>query len=239
MTFEEWLIARLTARGFYSGGATTATARAISIALTNFQASNNLKVTGTATADTVTLLRQDLPSAMTTFQAVPVAPSEPVWMREAYRLKGLKEIEGAKSNPTIIGWAKKLGGWIASYYTNDDIAWCGLFQAHCIGSTLPTEQLPGNPLGALNWSSFGKELKTPALGAILTFSREGGGHVGQYVGEDKDAYHVLGGNQKNSVSVTRVAKGRLEAIRWPTTADAPVGGRVFLTVDGQLSTNEA
>ena len=35
------------------------------------------------------------------------------------------------------------------------------------------------------------------LGDILTFKRNGGGHVGLYVGEDKDCYHVLGGNQGN------------------------------------------
>lgn len=239
MTFDEWLVARLTARGFYSGSPKAATARTISAALTAFQQDIGIKVTGTATPDTVASLRQDLPSSVTKFQKVPVQPAEPVWMREAYRLKGLQEVPGAKSNPTIISWAQKLGGWIAGYYTNDDIAWCGLFQAHCFGSTLPFEHLPSNPLGALNWSSLGKALKVPSLGAVLTFTRQGGGHVGQYVGEDASAYHVLGGNQGNSVSITRVDKGRLEAIRWPTTGEDPVGGRVMLTVNGSLSTNEA
>lgn len=239
MTMDEWLIARLRARGVYSAPAGTSMARAISIGLSAFQQQNDLKVTGTATDETVNLLRQDPPSNSTTYQAVPAAPAQPVWMREAYRFMGLKEVAGPGSNPTILGWAQKLGGWIAGYFKDDDIAWCGLFQAHCIGSTLPNEPLPSNPLGALNWSSLGKELQSPALGAILTFRRQGGGHVGQYVGEDKDAYHVLGGNQGNSVSITRVEKGRLEDIRWPITGGAPVGGRVFLTITGELSKDEA
>jgi uncharacterized protein (TIGR02594 family) len=239
MTFDEWLIARLTARGFYSAGAGLAAARAISIALSKFQQANDIKVTGTATADTVAVLRVDPPSVAATYQAVPAVPAEPVWMREARRFMGLKEVAGAKSNATIIGWAKAAGGWISGFYTNDDIAWCGLFQEHCISATLPHEQLPANPLGALNWSAFGKRLTTPALGAILTFHRDGGGHVGQYVGEDSTAYHVLGGNQSNSVSITRVDKGRLDDIRWPLTGEAPVGARVLLTPAGALSINEA
>lgn len=239
MTFDEWLVARLRARGFYSAAAGTSTARAISIGLSAFQQKNHLKVTGTATAETVSVLRQDPPSSATTYQPVPDAPVEPAWMREARRFMGLKEIAGAKSNPTIISWAQKLSGWIKSFYNNDDIPWCGLFIAHCFSETLPTEHLPANPLGALNWSAFGKQLKTPVLGAVLTFHRTGGGHVGMYVGEDSAAYHVLGGNQSNSVSITRIEKGRLEDIRWPTTGEAPVGGRVYLTVNGDLSKNEA
>ncbi|MGN6777590.1 NlpC/P60 family protein [Rhizobium sp.] len=238
-TFDDWLIARLKARGFYSASAGTSPARAISIGLSAFQQKNHLKVTGTATAETIIQLRQDPPSSSTTFQPVPETPVEPAWMREARRFMGLKEIAGAKSNNTIISWAQKLGGWIKNFYTNDDIPWCGLFVNHCITETLPNEHTPANPLGALNWSSFGKQLKTPVVGAILTFRRTGGGHVGFYVGEDATAYHVLGGNQSNSVSIARIEKGRLEDARWPTTGEAPVGGRVYLTVNGELSKNEA
>ncbi len=238
-TFDDWLIARLKSRGVWSSGPGASVARAIGINLADFQQRNDLKVTGTATAETINLLRQDQSTNSVTFQKVPAAPAEPAWMREARRFMGLKEIAGAKSDPIIISWAKKLGGWITDYYTNDDIAWCGLFMAHCIGSTLPGEHLPANPLGALNWSTFGHALTPPAPGAILTFHRTGGGHVGLYVGEDKTAYHVLGGNQSNSVSITRVEKARLEDARWPITGDAPVPGRVYLTPGGELSKNEA
>lgn len=239
MTFDEWLISRLTAWRFYKAGSGVSTARAISIGLTAFQQASKLKVTGTATAETVNALRVVPPAGSSTVPAVPSAPSEPAWMREARRFMGLKEVAGAKSNPTIIAWAAKLGGWIKGFYTNDDTPWCGLFIAHCISETLPTEHMPANPLGALNWSSFGRRLSVPAVGAILTFRRTGGGHVGLYVGEDATAYHVLGGNQSNSVSITRVEKTRLQDVRWPSTAELPVGGRVLLTVNGELSKNEA
>lgn len=47
------------------------------------------------------------------------------------------------------------------------------------------------------------------------------------------------GNQQNSVSITRIEKGRLEDMRWPSTAPAPQSGRVMLTASGAVSHNEA
>jgi cell wall-associated NlpC family hydrolase len=79
------------------------------------------------------------------------------------------------------------------------------------------------------------------LGDVLVFKRQGGGHVGLYVGEDKDAYHVLGGNQSDSVSITRILKDRLHAARrctWKTAQPANVR-RVFLSGSGAVSQNEA
>ncbi|WP_201829524.1 TIGR02594 family protein [Microvirga zambiensis] len=194
----------------------------------DFQAKMGLKVTGQP--DETTIVALGLRKA---------GPVLPVWHIEAERLKGVKEIAGAKSNPTILGWAKALGGWVASFYKNDDTPWCGLFIGHVIGKTLPGEVLPSNPLGALNWLTFGRALTVPTVGAIAVFKRPGGGHVGLYVGEDATAVHVLGGNQSNTVNVTRVGKDRLQGYRWPTTAAAPATGRVHLTSSGKLSTNEA
>jgi uncharacterized protein (TIGR02594 family) len=194
----------------------------------DFQAKQGLKVTGQPDEATI--------------QALGLKPDRsmrPVWHLEAERLKGVREVAGAKSNPTILGWAKSLGGWVASFFKNDDTPWCGLFVAHVVGKTLPSEALPSNPLGALNWLKFGRALTVPTVGAIAVFKRPGGGHVGLYVGEDATAVHVLGGNQSNTVNVTRVSKDRLQGYRWPLTAAAPSSGRVHLTSAGKLSTNEA
>lgn len=162
-------------------------------------------------------------------------------MRDARRFIGTTEIPGAKSNPVIIGWAKALGGWVAGWFTNDDTPWCGLFVANAVATTLPKEPMPNNPLGALNWAKFGRESHA-AAGAILVFSRKGGGHVGFYVGEDRTHFHILGGNQNNTVSVTRIEKGRLVSggIRWPKTGEAPIGGVVYLDASGApVSKSEA
>lgn len=220
-----------------------AAGRALYRGLEVFQASEGLEITGIADEETVKALRRSPPSAksdLIMFEKVPPIPAEPVWMREARRLMGVREVVGKGSNPVIMGWAKRFGGWVASFFTDDDIAWCGLFMAHVLGLTLPREALPANPLGALNYNKFGRKLADPALGAIMTFTREGGGHVGLYVGEDETHFHVLGGNQKNSVSITRVARDRLSDIRWPKTGEPERRGRVYLSAAGVPATrNEA
>jgi uncharacterized protein (TIGR02594 family) len=161
------------------------------------------------------------------------------WYEEALRLKGTKEAAGAADNSTILRWARRLG----LAYGHDSIAWCGLFTAHCIGAALPDEPLPTNPLGARNWQRFGVPTE-PTLGAVLVFwrthkTKSFNGHVGFYAGEDDAAFHVLGGNQSDSVSIARVARARLLGARWPSTAPKPKGGATRVTGAGSLSTNEA
>ncbi|PZU89089.1 MAG: TIGR02594 family protein [Chelatococcus sp.] len=168
-----------------------------------------------------------------------VGAATPIWFREARRLIGVRETPGTANNPVILGWAKKLGGWIASYFTADSIPWCGLFVGHVVAQTLPSETLPANALGAKNWATFGRKLTAPAIGAVMVFTRTGGGHVGFYAGEDSEAYHILGGNQSDAVTIARVAKSRCIAMRWPATAANPVGGRVYRALAGTLSVNEA
>lgn len=238
MTFDQWVIHRLTAHGAYYGPVDGAPGRKMIEALELFQRREGLRVTGTATAETVEALRRSTASDRRI--AAPQLPAEPVWMREARRYLGLREVAGKGSNATILAWARPFGGWIASYFADDDIPWCGLAVGHWIAVTLPREPLPANPLAALNWAKFGIALSTPSLGAILVFGRAGGGHVGFYAGEDATHYHVLGGNQDNSVSITRIAKSRLVATRWPSTGGNPAGGRVHLSAAGApISRSEA
>lgn len=160
----------------------------------------------------------------------------PRHLLKALELYGVTETVGSKHNPVIMGWAKELG--LEKVYTADEIPWCGLFAAiimHRAGRPVVE-----GPLWALNWNKFGVKVDKPMLGDVLTFSRNGGGHVGLYVGEDKSAYHVLGGNQGNQVSVTRIAKSRLSQARRPQYNSQPLNIReVILANNGILSTNEA
>ena len=160
----------------------------------------------------------------------------PRHMLKAIELYGTQETVGPKHNPVIMGWAKEVG--LSSVYTADEIPWCGLFMAVVMQRAMrPVVQ---NPLGALNWNNFGVKVNQPMLGDVLTFSRNGGGHVGIYVGEDHDCYHVLGGNQGNAVSVSRIVKSRLYQARrtaWKVAQPANVR-KVFLEAKGTITTNE-
>lgn len=165
----------------------------------------------------------------------------PKILTEALKLYGTKEIRGDEHNPVIIGWAKEVGGWVKEFYIKDEIPWCGLFVGVCaLRAGFPFGQ---KMLGAREWVHWGQvvEPADAALGDVLIFAREGGGHVGLYVGEDAEAYHVLGGNQGDAVSIARISKNRLLAARrckWKVSQPQNVR-KVFLKATGGLSQNES
>lgn len=160
----------------------------------------------------------------------------PRMVDEALKLFGTIETPGSGNNPTIMAWAKETG--LTAIYTADSVPWCGLFMATV--AKRAAKNFPSSPLWALSWAKFGVEGGQPRLGDVLTFTRNGGGHVGLYVGEDKAAYHVLGGNQGDAVSFTRIDKARLYRVRRPAYNIAPPTVRPFvLQPTGGLSENEA
>jgi uncharacterized protein (TIGR02594 family) len=159
---------------------------------------------------------------------------------QAKSFLGIKEIVGSIHNDIIMGWAKDLG--LEKIYTSDEIAWCGLFMAEvCKKAGVETNLTAKQSLWALNWSKFGTNQSVAMLGDILTFKRNGGGHVGIYVGEDDTCYHILGGNQSNMVCITRIEKSRVNSIRrtnWKLKQ--PKNVRVIkLESNGVISKNES
>lgn len=157
---------------------------------------------------------------------------------EALRLYGTREAAGAANNPVILAWAKEIGGDVAKVYSADSVPWCGLFAA--IVAKRADKPLPVSPLWALSWATFGVDSPAPGLGDVLTFRRPGGGHVGFYVAEDRDTFHVLGGNQSDQVGIVRIMRDRLYAARRPAYNSQPGTVRPYrLAAAGGISTNEA
>jgi uncharacterized protein (TIGR02594 family) len=157
----------------------------------------------------------------------------------ARALHGVVEVPGKlKNSPVIMDWAQEIGGDVALDFVRDEIPWCGLFMALVARRAGKTP--PKNPLWALNWSRFGEPGGPPELGDVLTFVRDGGGHVGLYFGEDSETYHVLGGNQSDCVCFTRIEKVRLRSVRQPPYMSKPASARPFLVQNtGAVSTDEA
>lgn len=160
------------------------------------------------------------------------------WMKYARSQIGVREVVGAKHSPTIMGWIKSLGAKkLGINVTDDETPWCGTFAAQVM--TQAGLDTPPIAVRASSWGHWGRKLVAPRYGCILVFTRSGGGHVGFYVGEDKDCYHVLGGNQGNAVSITRIAKNRLSEMRWPNGPALPAPKPIYLTPSGKPSVNEA
>lgn len=164
-------------------------------------------------------------------------------LREFINVHGTAEVKGPRSNPTILAWAKSVG--LDRVYRDDSTAWCGLAMAYVAGQAGWDNAPRGNALLARNWLYWGAPAPKAMLGDVLVFWRGNlngtKGHVGVYVGEDATAYHVLGGNQDDRVSIKRLEKGRLiEARRCPWRINQPSNVRVVqLASNGKYSTDEA
>lgn len=163
---------------------------------------------------------------------------------EGLKLLGTQEVVGRGSNRTIIGWRDELNqnGVKIVGFSDDDVPWCGLLAAFVVFRRVKNAiEVVKNPLWARSWVKFGVRAKQAMLGDILVFERgPDSGHVGFYVGEDDKCYHVLGGNQKNAVTITRILKKRCIAIRRPAYVKTPAAVRPFyLSSGGEISTNEA
>lgn len=156
------------------------------------------------------------------------------WMVHANAVRGVHEVRNYS----------RLKRWLSGSGPYDwrKVAWCGAFVRTVFKMWNPSIEIPKNPLGARNWMKFGVACK-PQLGAVLVFwrgSRKGWkGHVGFYVGETAHHYLVLGGNQSNAVTVSKIAKTRLLGARWPKGAKE-LGKVIVASGSGiAVTTNEA
>lgn len=164
----------------------------------------------------------------------------PRTISEGLALLGTKEVPGPGDNPVIIKWAAEVGKDVAAVYGDDAIPWCGLFAAVVVKRA--GKDVIAGPLWAKNWAKFGTKPERAGLGDVLVFQRPGGGgHVGFYVAEDESAYHVLGGNQSDAVTIARIAKSRcIAARRAPFKVAQPASVKAYvIAANGKLSENEA
>lgn len=170
--------------------------------------------------------------------AAPQAVTDLPWMIEAKRVLGRHEV---RDNGWLRNWLKSDGKTLGD---PAQLPWCGDFVETSIRLALPGEPFPGalgqNPYWARNWLGLGASI-APTYGAVMVFERgPTSGHVGFAVGQDASSYFVLGGNQRDSVIVAEIAKGRLLGTRWPSTHPRPATPRLPQMVSGgPISTNEA
>jgi len=132
------------------------------------------------------------------------------WIDEAKKHIGLRETVGAASNPVIVQFWKdiKRGG-----IKDDSTPWCSAY----VGAMLERSGIRSSRFeSAKSYLEWGVLLTDPTPGCIVVFSRDGGGHVGFCVGQDKDGnLLVLGGNQGDAVNVKSFPRSRVTGYRWP------------------------
>lgn len=218
---------RLIALGYSVGtaGADGILGRNTIVAIAKFQADKalDLQYPGAIGSKTIAALGLDK------------TPALPPWVSLAQSKMGLNEI---RDNKELSAFLKSDGHALGD---PSKLPWCGDFVETCIAVSLPREPMIANPYWALNWLKFGIDVPKdkPVMGAPGVAERDGGGHVFFVVGWDRDYYHVLGGNQSNSVSIVRMEKGRVQGLRYPSTYPMPSNVLPFTTYNGQISVNEA
>jgi uncharacterized protein (TIGR02594 family) len=132
------------------------------------------------------------------------------WLIEARKHLGLREIPGAPTAPTIAKWLQSLGAW----WRDDETPWCGVATAAWMQAAGVAP--PKAWYRAKAWLDWGTPLARPAVGCIVVFERQGGGHVGIVTGYDqRGRLMVLGGNQGNAVNVAPFDLDRVAGYRWP------------------------
>lgn len=164
------------------------------------------------------------------------------WMAEINKVWGLHE---TRDNQVLTEWLRSDGSLLGD---PSKLPWCGDAAETAVKRGLPNEVLPpalrDNPYWARNWAQFGV-LAGEVYGAVVSFKRGSGGHVGFLVGvsEDRSLFRVRGGNQSNMINDTWIDSSRLmeNGTRWPSSypfskaKPAPI-----LNADGAvISRNEA
>lgn len=127
------------------------------------------------------------------------------WMKTALNEMGESEVSGSKANPRILAYFKASKFW-GTDDSGGQNAWCGSFVSWVMkqNNVEPVK----NAFRAKEWASFGKKIDKPLYGAIGIKTRRGGGHVAFVVGQSADgnSLFMLGGNQNNTVNVTKYKK---------------------------------
>lgn len=146
-------------------------------------------------------------------------PGDPDWLKIATSLLGIYEALGNADNPTILGWARELGGMIAREYKHDSIPWCMLFVQYCL---YKSGQPHLDSLWALDNADYGVRLAGPARGAIGTKTRNGGGHTFFIAGRSAGGMLVIrGGNQSDMVCDEEIDASQLHSVTWPEGQPLP------------------
>lgn len=144
----------------------------------------------------------------------------------AQRFTGMKEISGSVDNPQIMAMLKLDNDWPEE----DEVAWCSAFANYvCWLLRLPRSK----SLRARSWLRIGKgiSLNEAKAGDIIILQRgkgeqpgpeviEAPGHVGFFagyipgpIGGELGLIEVLGGNQSDTVKVSRYPVARLLGVR--------------------------
>jgi len=172
-----------------------------------------------------------------TFISVPPAPAErtdslhaymatdsgnagdPPWIAVARRELGVAEVPGPDSNPRIIEYLHSVTTLPPADQQTDETPWCACFMQWVLAQVGIAGTNSARALSYRNWAQA-EPTASPRVGALAVFTRNGGGHVGFYMGDAAAGrVFVLGGNEGNRVAIVSFPTAgpdyQLVDCRWP------------------------
>ena len=137
----------------------------------------------------------------------------------AQRFTGIDEVGGNIDNPQLMAMLKLDNKWPE----HDEVPWCSAFVNYiCWLCRLPRSK----DLRARSWLTIGRgiPLDSAEVGDVVILKRGLGeqpgpevidakGHVGFYAGRMDGLIEILGGNQSDTVKVSRYSTTRLLSVR--------------------------
>ena len=134
------------------------------------------------------------------------------WLVVAEGELGVTEIRGRQHNPRVLEY----GTAVTYHVKTDEVSWCANFVCWCLEQCgIPSTR----SARARSFEHWGVEIAQPIYGCVVVFWRgsksSGKGHVALWVGETKKYILVLGGNQSNTVKISRYPKSQLLSYRMP------------------------
>jgi uncharacterized protein (TIGR02594 family) len=120
-------------------------------------------------------------------------------------------VPGDGDNPRIVEYLQSTT-LEAPMRNNDETAWCSAFVNWCVERA---GYEGTDSAWAKSWLNWGKAIPKPRRGCVVILTREGGGHVGFYMGGTKTTITVLGGNQSDEVNQSNRPKADLLGFRLP------------------------
>ncbi|MFY0619329.1 MULTISPECIES: peptidoglycan-binding protein [Roseobacteraceae] len=239
-TFDaRWLQRVLADLGHYTGVIDGDIGPNTNAAIVAFKRANGLRPRPYVGPLTLKML-EDVSSDAMPIKFGPDTAPEPPWLVEIAKVMGLHEVH---DNAELSAWLRSDGSTLGD---PAQYPWCGDAAITALELALPDEPLPPdlerNPYWARSFAKYGEPCGF-VRGAVLSFSRGKGGHVGFGMAWDqsRNRFLVRGGNQSNAVTDTWIAGSRLLAKRWPLTWSRNYQ-RAMPQIDSataNISTNEA
>lgn len=136
----------------------------------------------------------------------------PPWLDIAAKEIGIKEIMGITHHPKILIYHQAT----SLKAEDDETPWCSAFVNWCMQEA----GYPKTDSGlARSWIKYGDSVEEPYRGCITVLERgkPWQGHVGFYISESAPGWiKLLGGNQKNRVSIETYPLHRVLTYREPS-----------------------